>query len=106
VLNSGNECYLKSTSFSRLKPVEAVVFMDERAESINDGWFWGPRNKYNVQDLPAIYHGNNSSSFAYADGHAELQRWRDAKFIGLTKGGVVLPGGEDALWMWQHFTAR
>jgi type II secretory pathway pseudopilin PulG len=106
VLTSGNEFYLKTSSFNKLKPTDAVVFLDERPESINDGWFWGPKNQYNVQDLPAVYHGNNSSSFGYADGHADLHRWRSSRFIGLTSGGAVLAGDQDALWMWEHFTAK
>jgi len=106
VMGYGNEFYLKTTSFNKLKPVDAVVFMDERKESINDGWFWAPRSPFNLQDLPAIYHGNNSSSFAYADGHAELKRWRESRFIALTSGGLTLPGSQDALWLWEHSSAR
>ena len=105
-LNNGNEVYLKMTSFQKLKPVDAIVFLDERPESINDGWFRSPTAPYQVGDLPAIYHGNSSSTFAYADGHAEPHRWRDAKFIALTSAQTTLPGNHDALWMWQHFTAR
>jgi prepilin-type N-terminal cleavage/methylation domain-containing protein/prepilin-type processing-associated H-X9-DG protein len=106
LLSGINEYYTKVTSFGKLRPVDAVVFLDERKESINDGWFWGPKSKFNAQDLPAIYHGNSSSSFGFADGHAELHKWRDAKFIGLTSGGVVLAGSIDAQWMWDHFTAN
>lgn len=105
LLTGQNECFTQISSFSRLKPAEGVVFLDERKESINDGWFWGPKAKYNAQDLPAIYHGNSSSSFGFADGHAELHKWRDPKFIALKDGGVVLAGSVDTLWMWEHFTA-
>jgi len=106
LLSGANEVYLQISSFSKLKPVDAVVLLDERKESINDGWFWGPKTKYNAQDLPAIYHGNSSSSFGYADGHAQLHRWKDSKFTGLTQGGgVVLAGSPDTLWMWEHFTS-
>jgi prepilin-type N-terminal cleavage/methylation domain-containing protein/prepilin-type processing-associated H-X9-DG protein len=105
-LTGSNEKYLKVTDFAKLKPTDGVVFLDERPESINDGWFRSPTAAYNVQDLPAIYHGNNSSSFAFADGHAELHRWRDSRFIALTSGGAVLAGNQDAFWMWEHFTAR
>jgi prepilin-type N-terminal cleavage/methylation domain-containing protein/prepilin-type processing-associated H-X9-DG protein len=105
-LTGPNEKYLKLSDFAKLKPSNAVVFLDERPESINDGWFRSPTAPYNVQDLPAIYHGNNSSSFAFADGHAELHRWRDGRFISLTSGGATLAGNRDALWLWEHFTAR
>ena len=91
-------------NFLKLKPTDAVVFLDERPESINDGWFRSPIALYNLTDLPAIYHGNNSSSFSYADGHAELHKWRDGNFIALT-AGATLTGSQDAKWLWDHMTA-
>lgn len=106
VLTGPNEVYLKSTSFSKLKPVDAVVFLDERADTLDDGWFWGPPNAYALQNLPAISHGNNSSAFAFADGHAALRGWKDPKFIALKTTGAVLAGSADAYWMWEHFTAK
>jgi prepilin-type N-terminal cleavage/methylation domain-containing protein/prepilin-type processing-associated H-X9-DG protein len=106
VLTGPNQVFLKSTDFGKISAVDVAVFLDERPESINDGWFWGPKAAYNVQDLPAIYHGNNSSSFSFADGHAELHTWHDGKFVALTKGSAVLAGSADALWMWNHFTTK
>jgi prepilin-type N-terminal cleavage/methylation domain-containing protein/prepilin-type processing-associated H-X9-DG protein len=104
-LTSGNEYYLKSTDFVKLKTADAVMFLDERQTEIDDGWFWGPGQLYNVENLPAINHGN-SSSISFADGHAELHHWLDPKFIALTTYGANLPGSVDAQWMWMHFTAR
>ena len=104
-LTGANERYLQSSDFVKLKPSDAVVFLDERPETINDGWFRTPTAIYRLTDLPAIYHGNSSSSFSYADGHAELHRWRTGPFIALT-AGVDLPGNADAAWVWEHFTAR
>ncbi|HOB33914.1 MAG TPA: hypothetical protein PKH32_13635, partial [Verrucomicrobiota bacterium] len=105
-LDGPNESYTKDGSFKRLKPSEAMVFLDERPEQLNDGWFRSPTTLYNVQDLPAINHGNNSSAFSFADGHAELHKWRDPRFIGLTQGGAVLAGSADAKWLWEHSTRR
>ena len=68
-LKSGNECYLKTSNFMKLKTVDAVMFLDERQQEIDDGWFWGPGQLYNVENLPAINHGN-SSAISFADGHA------------------------------------
>jgi len=105
LLKGPNEKYLKSTSFNKRKPTDVMVFLDERP-IINDGWFWSPPSPYRVNDLPAISHGNNSSSFSYADGHAELHKWRDPKFIALTAGTVDLPGNQDASWLFDHVTSR
>ena len=103
-LTSSREKYLKTTEFVKLKPTDAVVFLDERPDTINDGWFRSPTALYALTDLPAIYHGNNSSAFSFADGHAELHKWRDGNFIALATG-TTLNGSVDAKWIWDHMTA-
>jgi prepilin-type processing-associated H-X9-DG protein len=56
--------------------------------------------------LPAISHGNNSSAFSYADGHAELHKWRDPKFIAMKSRDDMPPGGsKDITWLFEHMTA-
>lgn len=58
-------------------PANHFVFLDERPEAIDDGYFlvfldrpdlWG--------NLPAIYH-NGACGFSFADGHAEIKKWLD-----------------------------
>ncbi len=104
VMNGTQERYIKMTDFAKLKPVEAIVFLDERPESINDGWFWSPSSKSSVRDLPAIYHGNNSSSFAFADGHGQLHKWLIGSFIN-GKYGPDIPASTDTEWFFLHSTA-
>jgi prepilin-type N-terminal cleavage/methylation domain-containing protein/prepilin-type processing-associated H-X9-DG protein len=104
ILNGANEKYIKSTDFAKRKPTDVIVFLDERP-IIDDGWFSSPLNANNVRNLPAISHGNNSSSFSFADGHAELHRWRDPAFIALTASGASLPGSQDVAWLFNHMTA-
>jgi len=107
ILSGANEYYLKDTSFRRRPATDVFIFVDERTDTLNDGFFWSPGQQYNLRDLPAISHGNNSSSFAYADGHAELHKWRDGFFVGLTAGGnTQYPGLGDANWLWEHSTAK
>jgi prepilin-type N-terminal cleavage/methylation domain-containing protein/prepilin-type processing-associated H-X9-DG protein len=105
LLNGPNEKYFKTTSFSKRKPTEVIVFLDERP-IINDGWFWSPGSATSIKDLPAISHGNNSSSFSFADGHAELHKWRDPKFIAMKTSADMPPGGSpDMVWLFDHVTA-
>jgi prepilin-type N-terminal cleavage/methylation domain-containing protein len=104
VIGGSQEKYYKITGFVKLKPVDAIVFLDERPDSINDGWFWSPASRSTIRDLPAIYHGNNSSAFGFADGHAELRRWRVASFIN-GKSGPDMPASADTEWFFQHSTA-
>jgi prepilin-type N-terminal cleavage/methylation domain-containing protein/prepilin-type processing-associated H-X9-DG protein len=63
------------------KPVGIFVFLDEHPDSINDGYFLNKWSNSSYEprwiDLPASYH-NGGTSFSFADGHAELHRWRYA----------------------------
>jgi len=73
---SYGKAFQKTSDFSSstLAPTDAYVFLDERADSINDGWFRQNVKGAAVVDLPAIYH-NRCSSFSFADGHAEIHKW-------------------------------
>jgi prepilin-type N-terminal cleavage/methylation domain-containing protein/prepilin-type processing-associated H-X9-DG protein len=62
------------------------VLVDEHPDSINDGALavsmngFSPRNPtaYMMVDVPASYH-NGACGFAFADGHAEIHKWLDAR---------------------------
>lgn len=70
-------------------PANIFVFLDEHADSINDGVFMVnpgyPQNAEHWRDLPASYH-NGNGEFSFADGHSEMHKW-------LVRGGpgVVFP---------------
>ena len=70
-------------------PSEAWVFIDEQADSINDGFFWVNMYENKWRDLPASYHGE-SGAIAFADGHAIIKRWVDPVVMDHPVGG---PGG-------------
>jgi len=64
------------------RPSQAFVFIDERPEEIDDGYFlvfldrqdaWG--------NMPAIYH-NGACGFSFADGHGEIHKWLDPDTLG------------------------
>lgn len=107
------EKYAKITDFVRLSTSDAFVFVDERPDSINDGWFMVEMESYNpanlpglmVRDLPAIYH-NKASSFTFADGHAEFHRWKDGRTLAMkfVKSGQPTPNNLDILWLMEHAT--
>ena len=70
--------YLKQTDIAKPAPTMAWVFIDEHADSINDGFFRFALNQSAVwDDLPASYHGA-SGALSFADGHAEIKKWSDA----------------------------
>jgi prepilin-type N-terminal cleavage/methylation domain-containing protein/prepilin-type processing-associated H-X9-DG protein len=89
-------------------PVDMYVVLDEREDSINDGWFGiNPDVQYQLGDYPASYHGK-AAGFSFADGHSEIHKWMDARTVPPIQQGeqlahyVVLPGDKDVLWLAQH----
>jgi prepilin-type N-terminal cleavage/methylation domain-containing protein/prepilin-type processing-associated H-X9-DG protein len=73
-------------------PSDAFVFMEERAESIDDGWFAAPPpGTLQLVNWPTDYH-NGAATVGFADGHVEVHRWQNAKFSNLNA-----PGGANFL---------
>lgn len=114
--------YRKSTEMKDPGPVKTAVFLDEREDSINDGMFviameGAPRGgaapnpgAYGIVDYPAAYHGN-AGGFSFADGHAELKRWLDARTQPPVLKGQIrdfafksTPNNRDVAWMQDHCT--
>jgi prepilin-type N-terminal cleavage/methylation domain-containing protein/prepilin-type processing-associated H-X9-DG protein len=94
-------------------PSMTFVFLEEREDSINDGFFIVQMDGYpNISrtvmvDFPASYHGA-AADFAFADGHAEIHKWKDPRtYPPLTttlKLNVPQPNSQDVLWMQEHST--
>ncbi len=89
-------------------PVNMYVMLDEREDSINDGWFASdPDTLFQIVDYPASYHGN-AGGFSFADGHSEIHKWRDSRTMPMLVSGQALPlnqnypGDKDILWLAQH----
>jgi prepilin-type processing-associated H-X9-DG protein len=57
------------------RPASNFVFLDEHPDSINDGYFINQPGASSWGDLPAAYH-EGGAGIAYADGRAEIHRWR------------------------------
>jgi prepilin-type N-terminal cleavage/methylation domain-containing protein/prepilin-type processing-associated H-X9-DG protein len=105
----GGTKYSVCVKYSQIKsPTMMFVFVDEREDSINNGWFvTDPDTPYELIDYPAGYHGN-ACGFSFADGHSEIHRWKDSRTMPpLQEGkslldsgyGVSLPGNEDIVWL-------
>ncbi len=69
------------------RPSDALTFVDESEKSIDDGFYFiylpsitgTPYDRWG--NLPALrrHSSANGSTFAFADGHAEAWKWRDAR---------------------------
>jgi prepilin-type N-terminal cleavage/methylation domain-containing protein/prepilin-type processing-associated H-X9-DG protein len=79
-VNAGWRKYLKTSDFK--SPSKIWVLLDEHPDSINDSLFAVPMTGTNATwwDNPASYH-NGACGFSFADGHAEIKKWRDANTI-------------------------
>ncbi len=93
------------TQFKKLSQIQKAsgtwVFLDEREDSINDGWFavnmdgYEPNKPaaYTIVDFPASYH-NGAGGFSFADGHSEIRKWVDPRTRPVLKPGQPLALGQ------------
>jgi len=103
------------TKLSNLGPAPGAsqtwVFIDENPDAIDDGYFVCDPNRPNTWvNVPATYH-NGAGGISFADGHAEIKRYRDPKVLAYkdASGGWINLGGGDDLgdlrWLQQRSTA-
>ena len=105
--------FRKLSEMLRPGPSNTFVFLEEREDSINDGFFivqmdyYPDISKTVMVDYPASYHGR-ACDFAFADGHAEIHKWKDSRtYPPLTTTlqlNVPQPNSQDVFWMQDHST--
>jgi prepilin-type N-terminal cleavage/methylation domain-containing protein/prepilin-type processing-associated H-X9-DG protein len=66
-----------------VNPTKTFVFVDEHPDSINDAAFAVQMTEpgattARIIDFPASYH-NGACGFSFADGHAEIHKWKGSK---------------------------
>jgi prepilin-type N-terminal cleavage/methylation domain-containing protein/prepilin-type processing-associated H-X9-DG protein len=104
--------FKKQSDIANPAPVDAWVFIDEHADSINDGLFHVDMKQGDNQwsDWPASYHAG-ASVMSFADGHAEAHKWTDPAIANrpvLYKTHAALPastGSSDLQWLQLHTTS-
>ncbi len=115
---SGYRVYKKATEFNDPGPSMTWVLMDEREDGINDaelvvgmtGYPDAP-NSWTIVDYPASYH-NGAAGLSFADGHAEVHKWKDPRTMPVLKKGALLPlnqpskNNQDALWLMERSTRK
>jgi prepilin-type N-terminal cleavage/methylation domain-containing protein/prepilin-type processing-associated H-X9-DG protein len=77
VLGTAYPQYKKMTEIILPSPAEAMTFLDESVETLDDGYFAVNYNeeKTKWQNSPTVRHGQ-SGVLAFADGHSDRWRWR------------------------------
>ena len=108
--------FLKRSDMSVHGASKVWVLIDERMDSINDGFFviWMPGypdpKRTIMVDYPASYH-NNAAGLSFADGHAEIKKWLDPRTVPPLKknGNIPLnrpqPNNPDVIWLQQRTTS-
>lgn len=109
--NPGYRTFGKLGDINPISPSNALVFLDERSDSIDDGYFAIDMTKGAgaiLPNLPASYH-NGASGTTFADGHADIHSW---KFAGtkppiskVFQKFVKAVGNTDLLWLQDHATS-
>ena len=98
-------------------PSKTWVFLDEREDRINNGYFsvdmsgFHPQNPslFRLIDIPGSYH-NGAGSISFADGHTEFRKWKDPRtHPPLKKGGNLQifdmsPNNADVSWLQERST--
>jgi len=107
--------FLKRSDMSVQGASQVWVMIDERMDSINDGFFviWMPGypdpKRTIMVDYPASYH-NNAAGLSFADGHAEIKKWQDPRTTPpLQKNGSIplnqpQPNNKDVVWLQERTT--
>jgi prepilin-type N-terminal cleavage/methylation domain-containing protein/prepilin-type processing-associated H-X9-DG protein len=72
--------FIKQADVNLVGSSQLFCFIDENPASINDGWFVCDPTANMWIDKPATYH-NNAGGLSFADGHAEIKKWRDNNLI-------------------------
>lgn len=87
------------------RPTHEFVFIDERTETVDDGYFLVDVNPVETwANWPAIYH-NNAGGLSFADGHAEIRKWVDpATTATPIVAGQTAP--RDVRWIQERTTTR
>jgi prepilin-type N-terminal cleavage/methylation domain-containing protein len=114
--------YSKLTDMVNPGAASTWVLVDEREDRINYGNAF--TDMYGYPDVPAqwrfhydypgSYH-NRAGGFSFADGHAEIKRWRDERTVPPVQSGTSLfysqeymasPRNQDIYWMQERSTRK
>ncbi len=113
VTTSGYRTFRKNSDIVSPSPSQLWIFIDEHPENLNDGFFvtimdgYDPRqpNSWQIGNLPARFHGD-ASGLSFADGHAEIRRWRDGRTLKARTPLTPSPNNPDLEWLMERATSK
>ena len=114
--NQGYRVFRKTSEMTEPGPSKTLVFIDERDDSIDDGYFvtdMTTGGSAMIVNFPASYH-NGAGGATFADGHAEIHKWLDprtkpAQQIGdqkTKKEFTISKNNRDLMWLQERATYK
>jgi prepilin-type N-terminal cleavage/methylation domain-containing protein/prepilin-type processing-associated H-X9-DG protein len=107
--------YYKTGDIVNPGPAMCFVFLDEHPDGINAGGFANMMVENpalaRIIDFPASYH-NGAGGISFADGHAEIRKWVDAKtrapvhYNNSLQLNVPSPNNQDMMWLADRTSSR
>jgi len=110
--NPGFRVFHKTADIVRLSVSDALVFVEERDDSVDDGYFKLDMVTDQLGNVPAGFHGR-SGAVTFADGHAEIHRWQSSDVLAAQQAGFetvkfadipVAADNPDLAWLRAHAT--
>jgi len=110
--------YLKMSDMVDPGPARTFLLLDMREDSIDIGNFapdmrgWPDKPEdVGFYDFPGSYH-HRAGGLSFADGHAEIKRWRDDRTMpslvhdGLIPDQLPSPHNRDVIWLQERSTRK
>jgi prepilin-type processing-associated H-X9-DG protein len=97
--------YGKTTAILKPSPDGLFVLLDENARSLNDAGFAVSMVESAFKDGPGSYH-NSACGIAFADGHSEIKKWKDARTVAWSGAGLYTPPNQDVTWLQARTSAN
>ena len=110
--NDGYIVFAKATQIVKPSPSQALVYLDEREDSIDDGYFavnMITGGGAQLVNFPGSFH-NRAGGLSFADGHAEVHKWLDPRTTPPFKKGqkrefTAMKDNRDLIWLQEHATS-
>jgi prepilin-type processing-associated H-X9-DG protein len=106
--NSPWRSYFNESDLTCPTPKDAFIFCDEHPGSLDDGYLQLSLNSAYYPNVPASYL-EGGCGFSFADGHAEIHKWRSRFLLVPVMKNVTFPSGAqssgsdlDWIWLKQH----
>jgi prepilin-type N-terminal cleavage/methylation domain-containing protein len=108
--NPGYVVFKRVSDLTLLPPSKALVFLDEREDSIDDGYYAVDMGTEQLVNFPGSFH-NKAGGLTFADGHTEIHRWVDPRTTPAFKKGqkrefTMMNKNADLTWLREHATFK